>query len=196
MKIAVIGSSLSQGYTEEQSAMAMEIARELASRGHTLLYGSERNMPSLPQQVAAGMRQHGGSTIAIAHGAARSAFHDPAAASLVIYTDCGGGAGREVVLINSADAVISLGGGSGTLAEIAIAYMNFIPVVSLSNSGGWSKKLAGTLLDNRKKFLIGDARTAREAIDQAESLYQRYRTEKSQTCWAEKETDVVNQESI
>ena len=63
--------------------------------------------------------------------------------------------------------IITIGGGSGTLNEIVVAYQAGIPVVVLKDSGGWSDKLAETYLDDRKRFKIKSARTPREAAELA-----------------------------
>ena len=170
MKITVVGSASDNGFSESAQRIAEELGAEIARRGHTLLYGPERQMASLPYFVAKSAKECGAVTIAIANGSARTPFYDPSAASYVLFTDSSGGAGREVILVNSADGVISVGGGSGTLAEISIAYMNYIPVVAMAGSGGWSDRLAGQYLDERKKFLIRGATSPSEALSFVEEL--------------------------
>ncbi len=131
-------------------------------------------MPSLSYFAARAAKERNGTTMAVAIGRARTPFFDQSAASFIVYSEGSGGALREVVFINSADAVISIGGGSGTLTEISIAYMNYIPIVSMRNSGGWSDKLIGTYLDERKKFKIAGATTALEAVTIAEELFYKF----------------------
>lgn len=53
-------------------------------------------------------------------------------------------------LIANADCVIAIGGGAGTLSEIAFAWMYKRPVISL-DCDGWSGKLAGVALDTRRE---------------------------------------------
>lgn len=173
MKVSIIGSAQTSGYSKEAESMAQELGSELALRGHIVLYGPELSVPSLSYLTAKSAKTHGGTTVAVAIGKARTPFYDPGAASLAIYTDAAGGAGREVVLINSADGIISIGGGSGTLTELSIAYMNAIPIVAMQGSGGWSDKLIGEYLDNRKKYKIVGATSAKEAIETLESRYQK-----------------------
>lgn len=55
--------------------------------------------------------------------------------------------GRSEVLIHAADAVIIVGGGAGTLAEIAIAYLHRKPMVALRGVGGWGDRLPAALVD-------------------------------------------------
>lgn len=60
-------------------------------------------------------------------------------------------------LVANSEAVIAIGGGAGTLSEIAFAWMYRRPIVALSVDG-WSGRLAGTALDHRRKdaFPAGD----------------------------------------
>ena len=44
----------------------------------------------------------------------------------------------------NADFVVAIGGGAGTLSEIASAWMLMRPIAAFSNVEGWSKKVAGT----------------------------------------------------
>jgi len=60
--------------------------------------------------------------------------------------------GKE--LISSADIVISIGGGSGTLGEMVIAYQQKIPIYSFENSGGISKMYCNKFIDSRKHDII------------------------------------------
>ncbi len=83
---------------------------------------------------------------------------------VVISTGMERGGGMELVLALSCDAIIALGGGSGTLNEIAVAYQADIPVVVLEGTGGWSGKLKGTFLDERKRYVIRSAKAPEDAV--------------------------------
>ena len=89
---------------------------------------------------------------------------------IVIASGLERGGGRELALILSCNAVIALSGGSGTLTEMAIAYQANIPVIALTGSGGWSQKLAGKYLDERKRIKIKTAKTPTEAVKKAIQL--------------------------
>ena len=43
-----------------------------------------------------------------------------------------------------ADVVIAVGGGAGTLSEIALAWQHQKPVIALDTGSGWSTRLAGS----------------------------------------------------
>jgi uncharacterized protein (TIGR00725 family) len=74
------------------------------------------------------------------------------------------GIARNVLLVGAADAVVAVGGGAGTLSEIALAWQLGRVVVGL-DVPGWSARLAGQRLDAKRTDTVMAARTAEEAID-------------------------------
>lgn len=56
------------------------------------------------------------------------------------------------VLVATADAVIMVGGGAGTLSEVANAWSLKKLIICYTSVEGWSKKLANTRLDDRIRF--------------------------------------------
>ncbi len=54
-------------------------------------------------------------------------------------------------LVANADAMIAVGGGAGTLSEIAFAWMYKRLIVAVT-LGGWSASLAGKPLDHRRRL--------------------------------------------
>jgi uncharacterized protein (TIGR00725 family) len=81
------------------------------------------------------------------------------------------GIARNVVVVATADVVVALAGGSGTLSEIAIAWQLGKPVIGLDlglgPTGGWGERAAGTALDDRRGDEIRRACSAAEAIELA-----------------------------
>ena len=75
------------------------------------------------------------------------------------------------VIVASASAVIAVGGGSGTLCEIANAWSLKKLVIGMTKADGWSAKLAGSRLDDRIRYAeypddqIYGAETAEEALE-------------------------------
>lgn len=59
-------------------------------------------------------------------------------------------------LVANASAVIAVGGGAGTLSEIALAWSLKRLIIAYSNVEGWSAKLAGTRLDERRRYPFPD----------------------------------------
>lgn len=83
-------------------------------------------------------------------------------ADIVIPT--GIGFARNYTNTLAADLVIAIGGGTGTLCEIAYAWQANKPIIACSFSGGWSAELAGRTLDYRREDCIQDAKTLEEAM--------------------------------
>lgn len=110
------------------NANAREVGRLLAQAGATVLCGGGRGVMAAAAEAAS---TAGGLVIGIRPDT------DPTTIcpnlSAVIYTNMG--EARNAILINSADAVIVIGGSWGTLSELALAnHRKSIPVISL---GGW-----------------------------------------------------------
>lgn len=75
----------------------------------------------------------------------------------------GMGLARNTILISMANAVIAVGGGSGTLNEISAAWQLNKLIVALEIDG-WSKTLCNKALDNRRDDVIFGAKTAKGAL--------------------------------
>ena len=87
------------------------------------------------------------------------------------------------VIVASASAVIAVGGGAGTLSEIANAWALQRLVMGYSNAEGWSAKLADTRLDTRNRYPdipedrfygVTSAEEALELVNKYISKYTRY----------------------
>ena len=76
----------------------------------------------------------------------------------------GMGYARNVVLVSMADVVVAVDGGSGTLSELAMAWQLGKPIVALSGVGGWSDRLAGEALDDKRPGRIERAEGAEQAV--------------------------------
>jgi predicted Rossmann-fold nucleotide-binding protein len=63
---------------------------------------------------------------------------------LTVSLPTGLGQGRNLLLVRASDALVAIGGGFGTLSEIAHALRTGVPVVGLST---WSMTLAGRPVD-------------------------------------------------
>lgn len=71
--------------------------------------------------------------------------------------------GRNILVVASADVVIAVGGGSGTLSELAIAWQLGKPIVALGTRG-WAGRLAGQVIDARSDEPVHTAHDVDEAI--------------------------------
>jgi uncharacterized protein (TIGR00725 family) len=80
------------------------------------------------------------------------------------------GYARNSIVALAGDAVIFVGGGSGTLSELAYAWQFGKPMVAVVPSGGWAASLAGKALDDRRGDWIVAAASAEEAVQKAVEL--------------------------
>jgi uncharacterized protein (TIGR00725 family) len=169
IQIGVLGSVADLKYTAEAEKTAFEIGTEIARAGAVLLYGIEPAMDTLPTAAMRGAKAAGGLTIGLALDRDRRSFNgDPP--DMVISTGLGPDGGREYALAVSCDAVIAIGGGAGTLKEMACAYSAGIPVIAMRGTGGWSDKLIGTYMDERRRLPIVGADSPAEATAEALKL--------------------------
>jgi uncharacterized protein (TIGR00725 family) len=77
---------------------------------------------------------------------------------------------RNVLVVAMADVVVAVGGGSGTLSEMAYAWQLGKPIIALAAVDGWAARLAGERLDDRRSDSVAEARTAEEAVAKALAL--------------------------
>jgi uncharacterized protein (TIGR00725 family) len=77
------------------------------------------------------------------------------------------GVARNVLVVRSADVVILVGGGAGTLSEAAYAWQLGKPVIALAQSGGWAERLAGGPVDERRTDEVIAARSPEDAVSRA-----------------------------
>lgn len=168
-QIGVMGSCADLNYSKEIEVLAEQVGEEIAKAGATVLFGAEKDFDSLSSAACRGAKRFGGFVVGVTYGS----LIDPVVekqADVIVATGMGRGGGREFVLVSSCDAIITLGGGSGTLTEIAIAYQANIPIVSLKDTGGWSEKLANEFLDERKRVKVEVASNPKSAVELAVQL--------------------------
>jgi uncharacterized protein (TIGR00725 family) len=89
----------------------------------------------------------------------------------------GFGLARNLMLISMSNAVIAVGGGSGTLNEISASWQMNKLIIGLQVKG-WSEKLCGKALDERRNDIIFCAKDAQEAIDLLNSKISYYQIRK------------------
>ncbi|PIQ84649.1 MAG: protein containing YHS domain protein [Candidatus Omnitrophica bacterium CG11_big_fil_rev_8_21_14_0_20_63_9] len=138
MKIGVMGGATGD-FAKDHLDKAHRLGEAIARRGCLLITGG---CPGLPHAAACGAKQAGGFVVGISPGlsldehinkyGSPAEFHD-----VLIYTGSGL-MGREVVNIRSSDIVIIIGGRSGTLGELAIAYDEGKLIGVLTGTGGVS----------------------------------------------------------
>ena len=122
--IAVIGGG---SCSVEESALAEDVGRDLAKQGAVVICGG---LGGVMEAVAKGAQANGGTTVGILPGA------DPAAANAYIDIPLATGLDemRNFLIVRCAHALIAIGGGVGTLSELALAQRIGKPVVGLHDS--------------------------------------------------------------
>ena len=142
--IAVIGDGeIDVGGDEHK--LAFETGRLLVDSGYRIQSGGLGGVMSAAFDGARSSRLYReGDTIAIVPSFDRKSAND--FADIVIPT--GLDVMRNAIVVN-ADAVVAIGGGAGTLSEIALAWSLFKLIVAYKISGGWSAKLADQRIDSR-----------------------------------------------
>jgi uncharacterized protein (TIGR00725 family) len=103
------------------------VGRELGSRGAVLVCGG---LGGVMEAACSGAKEAGGTTIGILPGSDRSAANEHV--DFAIPT--GLGEARNALVVRAADALVAVGGGYGTLSEIAFALKAGKRVVGL---GSW-----------------------------------------------------------
>lgn len=104
--------------------LAFELGRGIAERDAVLICGG---LTGVMEHAARGARAAGGLTIGLLPG------DDPAEANQYVDLAIATGLGdaRNAILARTADGVVALGGGLGTLSEIALAVRNRRPAIGI-----------------------------------------------------------------
>jgi len=155
-QILVIGNN-DNGCTPELEKLAYDTGSNIAKSNSVLITGG---LGGVMRAASHGAHDAGGLIVGIIPQndfSLANEFCD-------IVIPSGMGLMRDFLNALSADGVIVIGGGSGTLSEICAAYMYKKPIVALKNSGGTASKYADQFLDHRKNVQIIGVETADEAI--------------------------------
>lgn len=128
--------------------LAYETGKTLVDHGYRLQSGGLAGvMEAAFEGAKASENYKEGDTIAIIPSFDRTR-HNPHA-DIVIST------GLDIMrnaIVANADAVIAIGGGAGTLSEIAFAWPMLRLILAYDNVDGWSSKVAGIKLDNKVRY--------------------------------------------
>src|SRR6185436_17347007 len=137
----------------DQAALARAVGRQVAERGAVLLCGGRGG---IMEAAAEGARAAGGLTVGVLPGA--SAADSPPNRFVDVALFTGLGEGRNWVNVCASDALIAIGGGFGTLSEIALALKARKPLVLL---GSWRFEMDGV------STAVARATDAAQAVDLA-----------------------------
>ena len=172
LQIGVIGSAGSEEYpfrkpVEPMGRIAAQIGAELAARDCIVITGGKGG---IMRAASEGAKQAGGITAAETSGLDRFTSNEFVDFEVVTGDVAFRGPSQLVAM---ADAVISIGGGAGTLQEICVAYRMGKPIVLVTGYGGWTDRLAGrTWLDERRLVAFAVESNPSLAVEKAISLIQ------------------------
>jgi uncharacterized protein (TIGR00725 family) len=128
--IAVVGPGEA---SPAELAAAEEAGAAVADAGAGLVCGG---LGGVMEAACRGARSRGGLTVGLLPGVER----DAANGWVIVALPTGLGEARNALIVRAADAVVAIGGGWGTLSEIALALKAGVPVVGLAT---WEPSLAG-----------------------------------------------------
>ena len=126
--------------------------------GHVLITGG---LGGVMEAAAHGARDSNGLTVGILPQSDPSMAND----FCDIVIPSGMGLTRDFLNALSADGVIIIGGGSGTLSEICAAYMHKKPMVAIRGMGGITQQFIDNYIDHRKNIKIIGVDTPKQAVD-------------------------------
>ncbi len=152
----VVGVMGSSACTAEQYEQARQVGRLIAQRGACVLCGG---MTGVMTAVAQGATEAGGLTIGVLPGA--NAHESPPNPHIQIALFSGMREGRNYLNIAFSDGLIAIGGGYGTLSEIALALRMGKPIVLMKS---WEFRLQGEPVE------VPTATTPEEAVERLWTL--------------------------
>ena len=128
--VGVAGASQPEAALLDQAEL---LGRRLAEAAAVVVCGGG---PGVMEAACRGARAAGGTTVGLLPGLDRGEGNP----QLSVALPTGLGQGRNLLLVRSSDALVAVGGGFGTLSEIALALRTGTPVVGLAT---WSLGLDG-----------------------------------------------------
>ncbi|WP_437753989.1 TIGR00725 family protein [Sorangium sp. So ce1389] len=160
--MAVIGNGLALDAATE--AVCVELGRRAVEAGFRLVTGG---LGGVMAAVSRGGREastwRDGDIVGLLPGYEASAANP----YVDIVVPTGLQIGRNILVVAAADVVVVIGGGAGTLSEIAVAWQLGKPLLALATSGGWARQLAGGRVDDRRSDRIVSVASAEEAVTAA-----------------------------
>lgn len=164
IQIGVVGSAGPEEYTKnkvpssEIYKLAYELGKTIAQEKGVLITGGKGG---IMENASKGAKDMSGITVGVVCGSKRFTSNKFVDIEVVSGMQ---GCGEEAILVLMCDGLIGVGGGAGTLQELAIAYRNKKPVVLLTTEEGWSKKLAGKYLDERQNVKFASTNSPKKAV--------------------------------
>jgi uncharacterized protein (TIGR00725 family) len=158
-QILVIGYS-AEHCTAKAYSLAYEVGQEIAKKGAILITGG---LGGVMEAASKGAHELGGLVVSIIP-------HDEklwANRYSGVIVSTGIGLSRDFITAYSADTVILVGGGVGTIIEACVAYLKSKPIIAIRGSGGVADRFVDTFLDERNLVKIIGVESPQEAVERA-----------------------------
>ncbi|HXT83411.1 MAG TPA: TIGR00725 family protein [Verrucomicrobiae bacterium] len=157
IQIGVIGYNI-DSLSLKTSDIAYEVGKEIARHNAVLICGG---LGGVMEYACKGAKDNGGLTIGIV-----PQENDLEANKFCDIVICSGvGLSRDFMVSYSSNAIISVGGGVGTLIELCVGYMAKKIMVTIEHSGGTSDLYGGKFLDERKRIMIERYTSPKDAVE-------------------------------
>jgi hypothetical protein len=156
VQILIVGHNDS-GCTPDHEKIAYEIGYEVAKSNCVLITGG---LGGVMKAASHGAHDANGLTVGIIpqdDASFANEFCD-------VVIPSGMGMTRDFLTALSADGVIIVGGGSGTLSEICAAYIHKKPIVAIRNTGGAADRFIDGYVDHRKIVKIIGVDSPKDAV--------------------------------
>lgn len=156
VQIAVIGYNKDR-CTDAAREAAYQVGGEIAKAGAVLVCGG---LGGVMEEACRGAKDSGGTAVGIIP---QDDFcHANKYCDIVVCSTIG--FARDFMVAGSADGIIAVGGGVGTLIELSAGYMMKKPMAAVRGSGGTADGYGGKYLDERKRAEIIVAASPKEAV--------------------------------
>lgn len=142
-QVVVIGS----GDDAVNTSCAYAIGRYIAQRKWVLISGGRSG---IMEAASRGAYEEKGIVV----GILPNTEHDGSNEYCNIVIPTGIGFARNMINVLSGDVIVAIGGKSGTLSELAYSWHFYKPVILCSFTGGWSERLSGEAIDDRRSELF------------------------------------------
>ena len=156
VQISVVGFD-DDSCTEVAREAAYRVGAAIAREGATVVCGG---LGGVMEAASKGAREAGGHVLGIIPSA--DSVQANRYCEFVVAT--GIGKSRNFVVAYSGDAMIVVGGGAGTISEVAAAYQVAKPITTVKGTGGVADEWAGRYLDDRRTRLILGGSSPEDAV--------------------------------
>jgi len=155
-QVSVVGFN-EDSCTKAARDAAYQVGRAVARAGGTVVCGG---LGGVMEAACKGARDAGGHSVGIvpsADSAQANRYCDDVIAT-------GLGNSRDFLVAYSGDAMVVVGGGAGTLIEVAAAYQAEKPIVTVKGTGGVADEWGGRYIDHRRTGMILEGSSPEDAV--------------------------------